>query len=92
MKLIIFVLIVLVVVVSVVSYRVPSSLSSLSSLSLLKRTSSYNKLYSSDIDKDDLWYERVQYVDLNAQVEPSSTARPLPLFLLGILLLFIIYD
>jgi hypothetical protein len=33
--------------------------------------------------KNDLWYDRIQYVDLNANVEPSSTARSLPLFLLG---------
>lgn len=73
---------VLVLLDIVLSYRVPSLLS-------LKRTSSssYNKLYSSEFDRDDLWYEKVQYVDLNAQVEPSPTARPLPLFLLGISIL-----
>ena len=52
--------------------------------SLLKRLNNNNiRLYAEQVDKDDLWYDRIQYVDLNANVEPSATARPMPLFLLG---------
>ena len=66
---------ILILIDIVLSYQLKSS------LSLLKRRQSYSQLYSSE---DDLWMDRVQYVDLNAQVEPSPTARPLPLFLLGV--------
>jgi Lon protease-like protein len=66
---------ILILIDIVLSYQLKSS------LSLLKRRQSYSQLYSSE---DDLWMDRVQYVDLNVQVEPSPTARPLPLFLLGV--------
>ena len=45
---------------------------------------SRTRLHSTPTDESSLWKDRVEFVDLSsAPLEPSSTARPLPLFLLG---------
>lgn len=42
------------------------------------------RLYSTPTDESSLWKDRVEFVDLaSVPLEPSPTARPLPLFLLG---------
>jgi hypothetical protein len=82
MKFILLIAIVIVFITNeyVLSYQLKSSLSS------YKKSINKNiQLYANDQNDmtNDLWYDRIQYVDLNANVEPSSTARSLPLFLLG---------
>ena len=82
MKFILLIAIVIVFITNeyVLSYQLKSSLSS------YKKSINKNiRLYANDQNDmtNDLWYDRIQYVDLNANVEPSSTARSLPLFLLG---------
>jgi len=86
MKFILLIAIVIVFITNeyVLSYQLKSSLSS-SSIIYKKSINNNIRLYANDQNdmKNDLWYDRIQYVDLNANEEPSSTARSLPLFLLG---------